>query len=291
MKLNFKNIGDANKRLKIVPTNGATITKVNVTNPTFGLDTNNVATFCLTSKPEISCYGATLNVFIAAKHLESETDIPDTTMATVEVYDRGTVEIDFDSSITDINNELAKVGLFAYAIPGGLLEVVNDLQTAARVIVTAINGASMKIDIDNPNPTADFINEQSIYFCLTEKQEQGKVYDLKLDDKGLHPSDNIYSGTITPPNTDLKLVFQIQWYDVQTQDGNNGRVTLVSDYINISSDGSTWSVDVNTLPSSKKPQFGYPSGYMEVSIFQNQGLNDPSFVINEDKILYPHTAV
>lgn len=178
MKLNFKNIGNTNKRLKIVPTNGATITKVNVTNPTFGLDTNNVATFCLAPKLEISCYGATLNVFIAAKHLESETDIPDTTMATVEVYDRGTVEIDFDSSITDINNELAKVGLFAYAIPGGLLEVVNDLQTAARVIVTAINGASMKIDIDNPNPTANFINDHSIYFCLagTGGSEYGSGY-------------------------------------------------------------------------------------------------------------------
>lgn len=81
---------------------------------------------------------------------------------------------------------------------------------------------------------------------------------LTIDDKGLFPSDGIYTGTISPPRpelaTNIYWVFNIQWYRSLNDTSGNGRVFRVdSDSISFSDDGTRWFVDINHLANWVTP--------------------------------------
>ena len=81
------------------------------------------------------------------------------------------------------------------------------------------------------------------------------TYRLTIDDKGLLPEDNIYSGTIEPPLIGAVLSFNIQQY---LPNGSNGRVfNIYSDPqgLVVSPDGATWKVDKSIVA----PYWDFPT--------------------------------
>jgi len=107
------------------------------------------------------------------------------------------------------------------------------------------------------NPTAKIDNEGIISFWLEANNEvqipdpePETTYHLTIDDKGLLPEENIYSGTIEPPLIGAVLSFNIQQF---FPNGSNGRVfNIYSDPqgLIVSPDGATWKVDGATVASS-----------------------------------------
>ena len=103
------------------------------------------------------------------------------------------------------------------------------------------------------NPTAKIDSDGIISFWLeanNKPPESEITYRLTIDDKGVTPEDNIYSGTIEPPLIGAVLSFNIQQY---LANGNNGRVfNIYSDPqgLIVSPDGATWKVDGATVASS-----------------------------------------
>lgn len=163
-----------------------------------------------------------------------------------------------------------------------------------RIEIKAEHDDYLMFGFDNPSVMQ--FNNQHIGVCLASVESTetpNKTYTLTLDDKGIYPSDNIYSGTISPPNPSLYLTFRIQWFsDMNMNEGtSNSRVLYVdSDYMQFSLDGSTWSVNLNSLQSSLLPNHMDQSGFYELAIFPIAGLNDPSFEIISDEIYYPYSS-
>ncbi|WP_445344636.1 hypothetical protein [Acinetobacter bohemicus] len=105
------------------------------------------------------------------------------------------------------------------------------------------------------NPTAKIDSDGIISFWLEANNEVPEpepetTYHLTIDDKGLLPEENIYSGTIEPPLIGAVLSFNIQQF---FPNGSNGRVfNIYSDPqgLIVSPDGATWKVDGATVASS-----------------------------------------
>lgn len=132
------------------------------------------------------------------------------------------------------------------------------------------------------NGTVSIGSDGTISFWLEANEDATElpevVYRLTIDDKGLLPSDNIYSGTIEPPLPGIVLGFNIQQY---TPNGSNGRVfNIYSDPtgLQVSEDGATWWVDKSTVDSSwdfpVESDFTTPATY-ELSIHEFMGYPEP----------------
>lgn len=170
------------------------------------------------------------------------------------------------------------------------VSVANTTLTPKKFKIEAIGHDRIYACLDS-DPSATFVN--NVYLtCLAPIDTNNSRYTLTVDDKGIFPSDNIYSGTISPPNPSLYLTFKIQWFsDMNMNEGTrNSRVLSVdSDYMQFSLDGSTWSVNLNSLQSSLLPNHKDESGFYELAIFPIIGLNDPSSEIISDEIYYPYS--
>lgn len=98
------------------------------------------------------------------------------------------------------------------------------------------------------NPTGGSSNGWATV-CLAPAEPELSQYVLTIDDKGLVPSDGIYSGTITPPLPSASLSFNIQQY---LPNGSNGRIfNVYSDAqgLVVSPNGATWEIDRANLAS------------------------------------------
>lgn len=106
------------------------------------------------------------------------------------------------------------------------------------------------------NPTIAYVYINGIdieYFCLAPAPKPQVT--LTIDEKGLKPTDSIYSGTISPPQPNgLSMSFGIQWHKLDNS--QNGRVAMISsdDGIYLNPEGTRWFVDLNNLgPYAQKP--------------------------------------
>lgn len=135
------------------------------------------------------------------------------------------------------------------------------------------------------NPSA-YDRYKEVKFCLAppvSENPNNEIYTLTVDDKGLQPSDNIYSGTITPANSTLSLIFRIQWFSSMEETASNGRVFYVdADNIQFNANGAQWYVDLNSLPNYLQPSSFATNGIYECAIYGNVVINDPSIEIISD---------
>lgn len=191
-------------------------------------------------------------------------------------------------------NQIPELAAILYGEGDGDFRFFNKIPEFLRIKLEPIESDVWGIAESNNNPTIDINGEGVIQFCLAPIDTNNSRYTLTVDDKGIFPSDNIYSGTISPPNPSLYLAFRIQWFsDMNMNEGTrNSRVLYVdSDYMQFSLDGSTWSVNLNSLQSSLLPNHMDESGFYELAIFPIIGLNDPSSEIISDEIYYPYSPI
>ncbi len=99
--------------------------------------------------------------------------------------------------------------------------------------------------VESGNPTFIEHEDGSLNFCLAKAIPQ---ILLTVDDKGLQPVDGIYSGTISPPNNDLFLNFNIQWSKPDHSTNGKSWDLNTDNGIYISTDGSQWFADIRSKP-------------------------------------------
>lgn len=123
--------------------------------------------------------------------------------------------------------------------------VIKNVSAGNKQLIVDTGGTLLQVltapDFDST--PAFTVSDNILKCCLAPATAH---YVLTIDDKGMVPSDGIYSGTISPPYPDLVLSFNIQHYALI------GRVFNVygdPQGLLISEDGATWSVDRTKLAS------------------------------------------
>lgn len=180
-----------------------------------------------------------------------------------------------------------------YSVDRVLFKNLSDVYKRIRIETIDANSVATNYTPENAAFDYDW-DTVSTTFCLApiDTNSSSSRYTLTVDDKGIFPSDNIYSGTISPPNPSLYLSFRIQWYSDMNLNAEtrNSRVFYVdNDNMQFSPDGSTWAVNLNTLQSLLLPNHMDESGFYELAIVPIAGINDPSSEIISDQIYYPYT--
>lgn len=286
MKIKIKNISGTNQRLLFRPNSpNANVNIIDPThNPTLGFEESGSFYFCLAPTNNIiSCDGATTEAWFTngsgAFHI--------------------TVNGQFYENpdnwwVNYMINQIPELDvIIGYGGEGGFI-IFNKSSDFLRIKLEPVGGDVWGIYEENNNPTIDISDDGVIQFCLAPIDTNNSRYTLTVDDKGIFPSDNIYSGTISPPNPSLYLTFRIQWFsDMNMNEGTRNRRVLYvdNDYMQFSLDGSTWSVNLNLLQSSLLPNHMDESGFYELAIFPITGLNDPSSEIISDEIYYPYSPI
>lgn len=258
----IKNIDTVPHRIRLIPSGVPSESPIDIAeNPTFNIDEQTgVISFCLVPY-QISCDGALDRVDLGGfygrwtvKINGVPLDVPPYEVGngtTIEnwwipvltaINEDGRVSLEYDGELHTIwrnnTNENIRVELI------GLPDYDSPYLTGIRdYFYDSPEGMNPTLLLENPleNNPQEF---NKVSFCLSPK-----VYYLAIDDKGLVPSDGIYSGTITPPLPGAVLSFNIQQY---LPSGNNWRVFNVhsdAQGLVVSPDGATWQVDKANLAS------------------------------------------
>lgn len=253
------------------------------------------AVFCLSPpSEEISCDGATNSVHCILAVDEYGLENSEDLSASLQLI------VDGGEVVTGLVIDPIDFSEVPFLIEDGF-EVVDGIKLSngtgvPKRIEIITNTEHIKVYMwDNPTINQiDGNNRNHVGACLSAIDTNSSRYTLTVDDKGIYPGDNIYSGTISPPTPSLYLSFHIQWYSDMNMDmgTSNSRVFYIdNDNMQFSPDGSTWSVNLNTLQSSLLPNHMDESGFYELAIFPIAGLNDPSFEIISNEIYYPYSPI
>ena len=237
----FRNISNSNLRLEyqLLPENQDQLSLLFFgDNPTIVELGNNHWGVCLSPAeqelPQISCDGAT--DYLGFERLDGNWDTYVDGVFYPSPYNPAPTIRDYLSDIIAAQDD-------------GFADFWNIDTTAPHRIMfvprnTEGNPNSYILRQENTNQSFMELPDGSLVFCLSPK-----AYYLAIDDKGLVPSDGIYSGTITPPLPSAILRFNIQQH---LPNGNNGLVfSVYSDAqgLVVSPDGTTWQVDKTNLAS------------------------------------------